>query len=105
IADWLDELVLKGVKTSTMLVTSVVNTATFSSVSPQAAPGSLVTLFGINLAGTQEAQAPPLSNQIGDATVTINNLPAPLLYASSGQINLQIPSNAPLETDSLVLTR
>ena len=105
IADWLDELVLKGVKTSTMLVTSVVNTATFSSVSPQAAPGSLVTLFGINLAGTQEAQAPPLSNQIGDATVTINNLPAPLLYASSGQINLQIPFNAPLGTDNLVLTR
>jgi uncharacterized protein (TIGR03437 family) len=37
--------------------------------------------------------------------VTIDNLPAPLLYASSGQINLQIPSNAPLGTDNLVLTR
>ena len=105
VADWLDELVLKGVPTSAMTITSVVNTANLSPQSPQGAPGSLVTLFGLNLAGTQGAQAPPLSNQIGDATVTINNLPAPLLYASSGQINLQIPSNAPLGTDNLVLTR
>ena len=105
IADWLDELVLKGVPTSAMTLTAVVNTANLSPQSPQGAPGSLVTLFGLNLAGTQGAQAPPLSNQIGDATVTIDNLPAPLLYASSGQINLQIPSNAPLGTDSLVLTR
>ena len=88
-----------------MTLTSVVNTANLSPQSPQGAPGSLVTLFGLNLAGTQAAQAPPLSNQIGDATVTINNLPAPLLYASSGQINLQIPFNAPLGTDNLVLTR
>jgi uncharacterized protein (TIGR03437 family) len=105
IADWLDELVLKGVPTSAMTLTSVVNTGNLSPQSPQGAPGSLVTLFGLNLAGTQAAQAPPLSNQIGDTTVTINNLPAPLLYASSGQINLQIPSNAPLGTDNLVLTR
>jgi uncharacterized protein (TIGR03437 family) len=105
IADWLDELVLKGVPTSAMTITSLVNTANLSPQSPQGAPGSLVTLFGLNLAGTQGAQAPPLSNQIGDATVTIANLPAPLLYASSGQINLQIPSNAPLGADNLVLTR
>jgi len=105
IADWLDALVLKGVPTSAMTITSVVNTANLSPQSPQGAPGSLVTLFGINLAGTQGAQVPPLSNQIGDATVTIDNLPAPLLYASSGQINLQIPYNAPVGTDNLVLTR
>jgi uncharacterized protein (TIGR03437 family) len=105
IADWLDGLVLKGVKTSTILLTSAVNTATFSPASPQVAPGSLLTLLGLNLAGTQAAPAPPLSNQIGDTSVTINNLPAPLLYTSSTQINLQIPFDAPLGSDNLVLTR
>jgi uncharacterized protein (TIGR03437 family) len=105
IADWLDGLVLKGVKTSAILLTSAVNTATFSSANPQGAPGSLVTLLGLNLAGTQAAPAPPLPNQIGDISVTINNLPAPLLYTSSTQINLQIPFDAPLGSDNLVLTR
>jgi uncharacterized protein (TIGR03437 family) len=53
---------------------AVVNAATFQQRA--LAPGSLVSLFGSNLNG---------------ATVQFNGVPAPILYASSSQLNLQVP--------------
>jgi uncharacterized protein (TIGR03437 family) len=56
----------------------VVNSASYSA--GNVAPGSLVTLFGTNLAwGAQ----PP--------AVTVNGAPVPVLGASAGQINIQLP--------------
>lgn len=42
------------------------------------APGQLLTLYGTNLAAA-------------DTSVTFNGIPAPILYTSSTQINLQVP--------------
>jgi uncharacterized protein (TIGR03437 family) len=55
-------------------------------------PGSLVSIFGTDLSsGTASAAAIPLPATLGEATVTFNGFPAPLLYVSPGQIDAQIP--------------
>lgn len=57
------------------------------------APGDIVALFGDQLffsAGTL-GSGNPLGTTIGTTQVLVNGAPAPLFYASYGQINLQIP--------------
>ena len=68
----------------------VQNGATFQP-SP-VAPGSVVTIKGVALAGrTAAALAFPLVNSMGGVTVTVNGTPAPLFYVSPSQINIQLP--------------
>ena len=55
-------------------------------------PGSIHSLFGTSLApGTVTAAAPPLSNTLGDVTLELNGIPAPLFFVSPAQINFQAP--------------
>ena len=69
--------------------TPVVNSASYAG---PAAPGAMVTVFGQNLAsGVASATAVPLATSLAGATVLINGSPAPMLYASSSQINFQMP--------------
>jgi uncharacterized protein (TIGR03437 family) len=57
------------------------------------APGSLVSLFGkFTGSATGEAQAYPLPRKIGETEVFVDGKAVPLLYASSGQINFQLPA-------------
>jgi uncharacterized protein (TIGR03437 family) len=57
------------------------------------APGSLISIFGDNLAPAfQLGPANPLAQAIGDITVTIGNSILPLVYVSPEQINAQVPS-------------
>ena len=61
------------------------------------APGSLVSIFGTNLAATTaSASTVPLSTTLGGVSVTFNNIPAPLIFvshsaANGDQINAQVP--------------
>jgi uncharacterized protein (TIGR03437 family) len=60
------------------------------------APGSLVSVYGSNLStSTATANAFPLPSTLGGASVAINGLAAPILYASPTQLNIQIPFQAP----------
>jgi uncharacterized protein (TIGR03437 family) len=69
----------------------VLNGASFATGQP-VAPGSLVSIFGTNLASTSSAATSvPLSTQLGGVKVTFNNIAAPLNYVSGGQINAQMP--------------
>jgi uncharacterized protein (TIGR03437 family) len=57
-----------------------------------AAPGMLLSLFGLRLApGTGQAQALPLPSTLQGVSAAINGRTAPLLFVSPGQINLQVP--------------
>ena len=57
-------------------------------------PGSLVSIYGTGLAtSTVAGDTIPLSNTINNVSVTMNGIPAPLLFVSSGQINAQVPWN------------
>ena len=84
------------------LGTPIVNSASFAG---PAAPGTLVSVFGENLArGSVAATFVPLSTSLGGATILINGSPAPMIYASSGQINFQMPLVGP-GTASMMVQR
>jgi uncharacterized protein (TIGR03437 family) len=69
------------------------------------APGSIVSIFGTNFAsGVNISSTVPLSTSLGGTSVTFNNLPAPLFFTSSGQINAQLPSGLSGTTASVVVT-
>jgi len=67
----------------------IVNVGSFTT---SAAPNALVSIFGQNLGSEQVASTTPLPSVLGGTCVTVNNTPIPLLMASSGQINAQIPT-------------
>jgi uncharacterized protein (TIGR03437 family) len=63
------------------------------------APGSIVSIFGVNLAAdVQSSDSAQLPTQLLDTTLTINNTPAPLFYVSPTQINAQVPFETPSGT-------
>jgi uncharacterized protein (TIGR03437 family) len=81
---------------------AVTNAASFTAGS--LSPGSIATIWGTNLAtSTAQAGSIPLPIALGFATVTVNGIPAPLIYASSLQINFQIPYRVPVGAASLVV--
>jgi uncharacterized protein (TIGR03437 family) len=90
-------LVLNGAAAHRPMVYAggIVNSASFAPAGTPGsavAPGSLVSIFGTNLANvTMSADRTPLPLALGGTSVTVDGIPAPLLYVSPGQINAQIP--------------
>ena len=81
-------------QTPSIAAGGVVNAASFTA---QISPGALASIFGTNFTGTGvDAIAPlPLPASLGGVSVQVNGVAAPALYASSGQINFQIPWETP----------
>ncbi|GAB4359733.1 MAG: hypothetical protein OHK0021_03910 [Bryobacter sp.] len=70
---------------------AVVNAA---SNTPSLSPGALATVYGANLSlETRAADFAPLPTVLGGAEVLINGRAVPVVFASPGQVNFQIPSN------------
>jgi uncharacterized protein (TIGR03437 family) len=83
------------------VVASVVNAA---SSLPSFAPGSLISVYGANLAAASGAPASlPAPTSLGGASVSINGQLAPLLYASPAQINAQVPFEIPVGKATIVV--
>jgi uncharacterized protein (TIGR03437 family) len=60
------------------------------------APGSIVSIFGSNLAvATAVAVKTPLPAQPAGTWVTVNGIQVLLFFVSPGQINFQVPSSVP----------
>jgi uncharacterized protein (TIGR03437 family) len=73
----------------TPVITAVVNAGSYS---PSISPGSLISIFGSGLAAmTATASSIPFPMSIADTSVTVDGIPAPLLYESPAQINAQLP--------------
>ncbi len=73
----------------------VVNAASYSTEYPsnQLAPGSIVSIFGTNLASsTAWADRTPLPTTLAGTSVTFGGISAPLFFVSPGQINAQLPT-------------
>ncbi len=74
----------------------IVNASDFSA--GPFAPNSVLSLFGSNLSNTpaavsaSETAGGALTNQLGNVSVLVANMPAPLLYVSNSQINFLIPT-------------
>lgn len=72
-------------------VTAALNAASFSA-NPGFTNGALGSLFGTGLAPAPvQASTIPLPVSLGGVSVTIGGVPAPLLFVSPTQINLQVP--------------
>jgi len=69
----------------------IVNAASYSTAG--VVPGSIVSIFGVNLAGqAASANSIPLPTTLANVTsVTFNGAPAPLFSVSPNQINAQVP--------------
>jgi uncharacterized protein (TIGR03437 family) len=73
-----------------------VNAATYQGSVPLA-PSSLATLFGNGLAGGKATASAPWPGSLLNRQIVINDqLSAPVYYVGPGQVNFQLPSNAPL---------
>ncbi|MGH9612379.1 MAG: IPT/TIG domain-containing protein [Bryobacteraceae bacterium] len=71
-------------------ITAVANAASYAP--GVISPGSLISVFGSGLAlATVSAPSTPLPISLADVSVTVNGVPAPLLFVSPGQINAQAP--------------
>lgn len=69
----------------------VVEGAAFTPRRPLA-PGGIVSLFGVRLAGsTAAASRVPLDRELAGVSVQMGGLNAPLYFVSPGQINAQVP--------------
>ncbi len=70
-------------------ISRIVSAADFSL---PVAPGGLITLFGDQLSPVElAATSLPLPADLGNSCLTVNGMPAPLLFVSPGQINAQLP--------------
>ncbi len=83
-------------------VDSIVNAAG-SGPEDAVAPGSIISIFGPNLApGTQTGPSSPLAQTLEGVTATVGDQLLPLVLVSPGQINAQLPSG--LATGEQTLT-
>ncbi len=81
---------------------AVVNAAAGSS---DVAPGSLISIYGTQLAGgSAAASTTPLPVQLNNVSAAVNGQPLPLLYVSEGQINAQLPYGIATGTASITVT-
>lgn len=86
----------------------VLNAASFDTTMP-VTPGSLISIFGSNLAvGTAIADSIPLSASLGNVSATVNGIAVPLYFVthtpSFDQINAQLPWGTPTGAVQLVVT-
>ena len=83
----------------------VLNAASFAPTTYPISGGTLVSLFGSGLAPSNlPASGIPLPTLLNGVTVTIDGVPAPLLFVSAGQINLQVPFATGGTTSSIVVS-
>src|SRR5438309_1178821 len=72
----------------------IVNAASFVPGQP-VAPGSIVAIFGQQLAGQlAQADSVPWSTSRANVTITFNGVAAPIQFVSQTQINAQVPWEA-----------
>ncbi len=83
----------------------VVNAAVLATADGTLSPGSLATVFGVNLAAqTDAARNLPLPRELAGAQAFVNGAPAPLLYASPEQINFLLPFGLAGDSVSIVVS-
>ncbi len=69
----------------------IVNAASLTPGAAALSPGEFVSLFGSGLASAAMSASAPYPLALGDVTVLVNGLPAPIAYVSATQINFLVP--------------
>jgi uncharacterized protein (TIGR03437 family) len=76
-----------------------VNAASWSEI---ISPGSLIAIFGSNLAAGQASASAPLPLTLAGTSVTVNGVAAPLTFVSPGQLDAQVPSSLTAPAHSII---
>lgn len=72
---------------------------------PGVAPGSIVSIFGVNLTGsTAVGPVSPMAQTLGGVTVTSGGVLLPLYFVSPTQISVQLPPAFPLGPATLTVS-
>jgi uncharacterized protein (TIGR03437 family) len=80
----------------------LVNAASFAHT---VAPGSIASVFGTNYANSNiGASVKPLPDDLGNVSITVNNVAAPLIFVGQFQANFQIPFETKPGTATVVVT-
>jgi len=83
----------------------IVNAASSAAGEPLA-PGSIVSVYGTNLAtAAVGASVLPLPTSLANATLSVAGQDVPLFYSSGGQINAQLPFDLPANSRPQVYVR
>lgn len=82
----------------------------FTGAAQAAAPGQLLSIFGAGLGPATGAVASfdaqgRLPFVLGDVAVTVNGVPAPLLFARQDQVNIQVPYEVAGAAEASVVVR
>ncbi len=77
--------------------TAVLNGASFVNTGTLA-PGALISVFGSGLGTTSASGSTPLPTDLAGTEVTLAGQALPLLYASAGQVNAQVPYTLAVNT-------
>ena len=81
----------EGAKVPAVFPGGVVSAASYTA-GEALTPGSIISVFGVNLASTAAgASSLPLPATLGGATLNVAGIDVPLFYSSTGQINAQLP--------------
>jgi len=87
------------------LPTGAVTNGAGPTPSSAVAPGSAISIFGLNLADSVQVNvANTMPQTLAGVTVSAGGQLLPLYYVSPSQINAQLPSNMPLGQASLIVT-
>ncbi|MCC6294330.1 MAG: hypothetical protein IT164_16895 [Bryobacterales bacterium] len=93
----LDMFAMKLVPPPVVPEGAILNAASFATQQAPLAPGSLAVVFGAYLNDGSNASSTSIGpdgkvvTTLGGTAVTVNNVPAPLLYSLPGQLAIQIP--------------
>ena len=79
----------------------VVNAASYL---PRVSPGSLASVFGLNLVSTEATADAPLPRSLAGVSISVNGRAAPILAVTPTQINFQMPWETELGTATVALT-
>jgi uncharacterized protein (TIGR03437 family) len=94
---------LSASKTPSFTAGGIVHAASFIAGAP-VAPCGLITVKGSNLAdAVQQADTSPLPLTLNGTSVSLGDLALPMLYASDGQLNVQVPCGTPVNTNDFQL--
>ena len=103
-----DAFVVRFPNPPDVFVGGVVNNGSFAPDPAPLAPGSIAAVFGTNLSdgsvvlGSSFGSDGKLTKSLGGASVTINNTPAPLFYATPDQLGVQIPFEVAGQTSATI---
>jgi uncharacterized protein (TIGR03437 family) len=74
-------------------------------LSTQLVPGAIMSLYGADLAPSAMSAGLPLPATLNEVQVFVNDVPAPLLYVSPGQINFIVPWEVAGQTQATIVAQ